>query len=57
MLHYLSILLSNLNILSHIKKGEIVGTINLGYGFDVCGKEFKLGCVMYLICVFKLCRT
>ena len=25
----------------------------LGYGFDVCGKEFKLGCFVYLICVFS----
>ena len=37
------ILVPKLNILPHIKKGEIVGTINLDYGFDVCGKEFKLG--------------
>ena len=39
----------NLNILPHIKKGEIVGAIDLG--FDVCVKEFKLGFHMYLICV------
>ena len=61
LLIFMLLLMPNLNILPHIKKGEIVGAIDLGFdrydhSFDVCVKEFKLGSSLYLICVFELCR-